>query len=221
MTARAFFFTRIRDEASGAAYERWAAEVDYPFTRPQPSVGRYEIMRVDPAVVGDGSARWAYLELIEVLDADLFPSVFEQPEAKPIIDELRTFIAPDPLGLVGRQVVMAGDREELRSSVRAAVAVRLVAGQERGAYEAHVAGAVDALAAEPGVERVEVVAITGRYKREEPAPFEYLVVVDLPPGARGSGTLSWDVAALLPSDLTDPQASFALVGTLIEELARS
>ncbi|MGI9657678.1 MAG: hypothetical protein ACR2OD_02120, partial [Gaiellaceae bacterium] len=214
MSARAFFFTTIRDDSTGAAYERWAQDVDYPFTRPQPSVGRYEIMRVSPLAIGTAPA-WEYVELIEVDDADTFPSVFEQPEAEPIIKELRTFINTDPLGLVGRQVYVEPGKAA-RTSRRAVFAVRIASETQHSAYEGHATALAHELVASPGIGRVEIVRIDGRYKRDDDAPLDYLVIVDVddshvPPNR---------VEELLEPVLVNSAESFALGGTLIECLDR-
>ena len=212
MSARAFFFTRIQDDASGAGYERWALDVDYPFTRRQPAVGRYEILRVEPAPLGT-QPPWEYAELIEVNDADTFPQVFEQDEAKPIIKTLRTFISPDPLGLVGTQV-FAAPGEAPRSPHRAIVAVRLASGVSGSDYGTHAAEIAQTLLADPEISRVEIVTISGRYKRDEPAPVEYLVILDLV----DIEALPAAAEALLAPEIVDPSGSFALVGALIEHL---
>ena len=216
MTARAYFFTRMRADAHGSDYERWAARVDYSFTRRQAAVGRYEIFRLGPAVLG--TSEWEYVELIEVLDADAFPRVFEQPEAEPIIAELRTFIAPDPLGLVGTQVgVWGAAGAGARAEVRVVVAASLADESDRRRYEEEARAQASELVARPEVERVELVAITGRYKREEPAPVDYLLIADLPDAERASGALAPGLERLIPNDGARARGCFALVGALIDE----
>ena len=220
MSARAFFFTKIQDDAEGRDYETWAAAIDYPFTRSQDSVERYEIMRVRSAGPVQPPVAYEYVELIEVADTEAFPGVFEQPEAKPIITKLRTFISPDPLGLVGAQVLLSGAPAGERAPVRSVVALKLASGVERSDFEAHLsAGALRAMLDDAEISRAEVVAIGGRYKRSEPAPLDYLVILDGDPAAPEVGDLPASAHALMAADLVDPDGSQAFVGALIEHFA--
>ena len=158
MSARAFFFTKIQDDAEGRDYETWAAAIDYPFTRRQDSVERYEIMRVRSA----------------------------------------------------------GER----APVRSVVALKLASGVERSDFEAHLsAGALRAMLDDAEISRAEVVAIGGRYKRSEPAPLDYLVILDGDPAAPEVGDLPASAHALMAADLVDSDGSHAFVGALIEHFA--
>ena len=206
--------TRIRDEATGAGYERWAIDVDYAFTRPQAAVSRYEIVRAAPLSFAS-NAEWEYVELIEVADAETFPRVFEQPEAEPVIAELRTFIEPDPLGLVGSQIAVSPADAE-RSPHRALAAITLTTEKARDNYEVQAAKLVEELLSDPAVVRAELVRVEGRYKNPEPPPCAFLVILDL--AAEASATPPEAALERLRTGALDPSSSFALGGALIEHL---
>ena len=86
-----------------------------------------------------------------------------------------------------------------------------MSGREYGTRAAELA---QTLLADSEISRVEIVTIGGRYKRDEPAPLEYLVILDLV----DTETLPTSAEALLAPELADPAGSFALVGALIEHL---
>jgi len=217
VSARAFFFTKIQDGADGRDYENWAVAIDYPFTRRQDSVQRYEIMRVRSGGSGQPPVAYEYVELIEVADREAFPRVFEQAEAKPIITELRTFISPDPLGLVGTQVLVSEALASKRAPVRSVVALKLAPGVERSDFEAHLNdGGLRAMLDDAEISRAELVAIDGRYKRSGPAPFDYLMIFDGDPAGREVGELPVGAQALMTANLIDSEGSYAFVGALIE-----
>lgn len=94
MTTRVFFFNRLNEGVTGADYERWVRDIDYPKARAIPAILSYEVVRID-GPLRDSGVDYDYLELVEITDLDSYKSdLTELPGREQFVTELKSFIGP-------------------------------------------------------------------------------------------------------------------------------
>jgi hypothetical protein len=94
MTTRVFFFNRLNTGVSGADYERWVREVDYPKARAIPSIVSYDVVRVD-GPLRDSGVPYDYVEVVEVSDLESYRAELASlPDRETFVADLRSFIGP-------------------------------------------------------------------------------------------------------------------------------
>jgi hypothetical protein len=62
-----FFLNKLREGVSGAQYEQWVREVDYPTARSLKTITSYVVHRIDATLEG-GAAPYDYIERVEVTE---------------------------------------------------------------------------------------------------------------------------------------------------------
>jgi hypothetical protein len=72
MPTRIVALFNLRPGIDTADYERWARAVDLPTVNALPSVDKFEIFRVTGRLGADPPAPYAYAEIIDVRDMDVF-----------------------------------------------------------------------------------------------------------------------------------------------------
>ena len=66
-----FFLNRLHPNVTGAQYEKWVREVDYPTARALKTINSYVVNRIDATLDG-GSSPYQYIERVEITDLDAY-----------------------------------------------------------------------------------------------------------------------------------------------------
>ena len=80
------------------AYEAWARATDMPGVRGMESVGDFQVYR-NGLLGSDAKPPYAYSEVIDVADMDLFWQEVVQDKSQKIAAEFRTFLDDEPVFL--------------------------------------------------------------------------------------------------------------------------
>lgn len=62
-----FFLNKLREGVTGAQYEQWVREVDYPTARALKTIRSYVVHRIDATLEG-GTPPYQYIERVEITD---------------------------------------------------------------------------------------------------------------------------------------------------------
>jgi TPP-dependent pyruvate/acetoin dehydrogenase alpha subunit len=88
-----FWFSRLQPGVDAAAYERWVREADYVAAKAIPAIISYRVYRIHGPCLGDDSAPYDYVEVVEVTDLDDYRRDIEQhPAARPIVAEIGHYV---------------------------------------------------------------------------------------------------------------------------------
>jgi hypothetical protein len=90
----------LRDGVDPATYEQWARTRDLPGVRSLGSVKDFNVYRVTGLLGSEAAAPYAYSEVIDVGDMDLFWKEVVQPEPQAVAAEFREFLAGEPIFLM-------------------------------------------------------------------------------------------------------------------------
>lgn len=88
----------LKAGADADAYEKWARETDMPAVRGLGSVDGFDVAKVR-GLLGGGSSPYAYVEIIDVADMDLFMSEIGRGEMPQVAASFQEF-ADNPLFLL-------------------------------------------------------------------------------------------------------------------------
>ncbi|MDZ5650040.1 hypothetical protein [Nitrospirillum sp. BR 11828] len=86
----------LRADADPAAYETWAKATDLPTVRALPSIGGFDLFRLNQVRGSDQAPPYQYIEVIRVDDADGFRGDVATDTMRKVAAEFRAF-ADNPL----------------------------------------------------------------------------------------------------------------------------
>lgn len=93
MAQRVFFFNKLREGVTAAAYEQWIRDVDYPLARSLPTIETYVVTRLEGHLEGDAANPYDYVEVIEVTDLDDYRrSLAGKPEIEDFFKEWSSYV---------------------------------------------------------------------------------------------------------------------------------
>jgi len=87
----------LSPDVSPADYEAWARGTDMPGVRSMKSVSDFQVYRTTGLLGSEAPAPYAYAEIIDVTDMDLFWQEVVQPGPQKVAGEFRAFLAGEPL----------------------------------------------------------------------------------------------------------------------------
>lgn len=90
----------LKPDVDRATYEEWARTTDIPGVRGLRSIDDFNVYRVTGLLGSDAPAPYAYSEVIDVADMDLFWQEVVQPGPQKVAAEFRAFLAGEPLFLL-------------------------------------------------------------------------------------------------------------------------
>jgi hypothetical protein len=91
--ASVFWFSKLKEGAQAAAYERWVQETDYRLARDVRCVAHYRVHRLAGPVEGEGAAPYDYIEVLDVTDIDEYRAALKNhPAIQQIIAEIGQYV---------------------------------------------------------------------------------------------------------------------------------
>ena len=86
----------LQENRSIADYEKWALTTDLPIVRNLESIDRFDVFRCTGLLGGDDAAPYAYAEILDVNDMDIFNKEVSKDVMQSIANQFQTF-ADNPL----------------------------------------------------------------------------------------------------------------------------
>jgi hypothetical protein len=83
-----YVITTLRSGVKPEDYERWLREYDYKVAKTLPSIVSYRTHRITGPLSGADSARWNYIERIEVRDEEQYQRDIASPAGQELIRQL-------------------------------------------------------------------------------------------------------------------------------------
>jgi hypothetical protein len=97
-----FFLNRLRPGASGADYERWVREVDYPTARSLPPIKSYVVAKMAATLDGQ-PAPYDYIERVEITDLDDYRAALADPSMEAFANEWSSHIG-ESIAVYGEEI---------------------------------------------------------------------------------------------------------------------
>jgi hypothetical protein len=97
-----FFLNRLRPGASGADYERWVREVDYPTARALPPIKSYVVAKMAATLDGQ-PAPYDYVERVEITDLDDYRAALADPSMEAFAKEWSSHIG-ESIAVYGEEI---------------------------------------------------------------------------------------------------------------------
>ena len=97
-----FFLNRLRPDASGAVYERWVREVDYPTARSLPPIKSYVVAKMAATLDGQ-PAPYDYIERVEITNIDDYRAALAAPAMEAFAREWSSHIG-ESIAVFGEEI---------------------------------------------------------------------------------------------------------------------
>jgi hypothetical protein len=83
-----YVITTLKPGVKPEDYERWLRDYDYRVAKTLPSIASYRTHRIEGPINGAETARWNYIERIEVRDVEQYQKDLASPAGQELLRQL-------------------------------------------------------------------------------------------------------------------------------------